>query len=99
MDRCRIDYIPSQSGKGPWANQGNNNRGNVMEYLAWLALEQDRCDILVAMCEHYDNMEASEARGNPIAERIPEVVPARGNPIATGDQADLEHHTRPYSDA
>ena len=34
-----------------------NNRGNQSEYLAWLALEADRCDIVLAMALHARNIQ------------------------------------------
>ena len=104
LHRCNIDKIPSPFGEGPWKDKNSNNRGNVTEYLAWLALEQDRCDILVAMVHHYDLMEPYMTSRGTESHIHEEIVGARGNPNAISEQAedahqvDLEHHTQPYSD-
>ena len=39
----------SAHGGDPQYGDSENNRGNQAEHLAWLALEADRCDIIVAM--------------------------------------------------
>ena len=90
MDECEIH--------GPWKDRNYNNRGNVMEYLAWLALEQDRCDMLVAMCVHYERLELSIARGHPEAKEDRVVLIARGNPNADIDRHSVDHYTQPYND-
>ena len=57
---CRMDSITDPDGSGAPFGSSDNNRGNQTEHLAWLALEADRCDILLAMAYHARNIEQAQ---------------------------------------
>ena len=42
--------------------KNENNGGNQVEHLAWLALEADRCEIILALAWHARELEASMLR-------------------------------------
>ena len=88
---CRMDAITDPDGTGAPFGSSDNNRGNQTEHLAWLALEADRCDILLAMAYHARNIE-QEQPASPLASGVAPhqgYGPARDN----GGQYDTAEQT------
>ena len=53
LKQCRLgEFMASAHGGDRHYGDSENNRGNQAEHLAWLALEADRCDIIIAMAHH-----------------------------------------------
>ena len=53
LSRCGLDpHMAAHHGDQTNYGSSDNNRGNQSEHIAWLALEADRCDIVVAMAYH-----------------------------------------------
>ena len=60
LSQCRLEaFMTAAYGGDPQYGASDNNRGNQAEHLAWLALEADRCDIIVAMAHHARIIERS----------------------------------------
>ena len=53
LTQCKLDeYMMGPYGGDAQYGSSDNNRGNQVEHVAWLALEADRCDVIVAMAHH-----------------------------------------------
>ena len=58
LGRCGLEpHMVAPYGEQSNYGSSDNNRGNQSEHIAWLALEADRCDIVVAMAYHASKIE------------------------------------------
>ena len=58
LRQCQLEnFMAGPNGGDTQYGSSDNNRGNQVEHIAWLALEADRCDIVVAMAHHARRIE------------------------------------------